>query len=1251
MLKKEEKMPGIRYMSVLLLCLFVAAGNAYPFNGQAPKAGAAQAVPGRLVVKFRSESRPRKLSLSQGVMTTGVTGIDALNRTYRVANMAPFIRPRPAGQSSAGFENVFVLTVGNEIDLAQMQMDYEKLPGVEYAEPDYWVELYEAPNDSLYPRQWNLSNTGQEHFHVLRKDGSNNDQLILTSGIPDADIDADEVFQNPPDNTSTVIVAIIDTGADMKHPDLMANIWVNPGEIAANGIDDDNNGYIDDINGWDFAGDGDIGQGGDNDPTDHDGHGTHCAGIVAAVTNNLSGVAGVAPGAKIMPLKFDPWPLTTIIAAAILYAADNGADVVNMSFGLPFRSHLIDEALDYASNKGVVLCAASGNDFAEKINFPAGSPSVIAVGASNDSDHVTSFSTYGENIEVVAPGLDILSLRAKGTDMYAEAYPREPRVHIIDSMYYLSDGTSMACPHVVGVAAYLRAVSPGLTPDAVRQIIGQTADDYLDPYGVGWNLPGWDKYSGYGRVNLAKALAAAPALRARIESPAPNQVIGGPIDIIGLADGADFTEYTVEYGDGDDPLSWTTLDISNSPVSGGLLASWNTAGLSGRFTIRLRVGTTNVSMVSISLANGTVAEITAPTEGETISNSVAVSGNAYCPDFSHFVLEYGLGVSPAIWDTITVQTVPAFGTTLAGWFVEDITAGDYTLRISVYSRAGLAASDSVLLHIESIFSTNRAWKAKLDGITTIVPNYGDFDADGTNEILVGYSDGIKVYSADGSPKMIGAVSFPSNDFATPIAVGRLDHDNFDDFVALGYDPPIVYGYPSGSASFRNYLGILPGISSNLLTEREIPKIFLKDVNGDGLDEIHIVIYNGSLSKAFLLNADGSLRFSLNYCSSYLPVDMDGDGMDELYVCNDGNGLLKQLSVINGSPTDSLLIQMNGSSFTCMDITAYDIDGDNKPELLVYGYFDDFGYQLYAFDEGLQLKSGWPHDMGIGTFVVPTTPIFGDINNDGSPEYFCTYFDFSSSYILAWNLDGTSFVPGSIGGFFATVPQPSILNMLMLADMNNDGDPELVAAAINDVFFTYNVQRIYAWDKDARMLPGFPLIAEMGVSTYLRYSPVIGDIDKDGNVDFIATTADSGVVFVNFPNVPYDSCHSTAPFWRYNRRMNGVGHGSDSCHSTDVPELEPSLPNGFALGQNAPNPFNSATMIEYAVPSRSHVTISVYDILGRKVRDIVNEPKSSGKYSACWDGRDSGGKEVASGVYFYRIKAGDFAQSRKMVLLK
>ena len=1244
-------MSGMRYLSVLLLCLFVTAGNAYPFYGPAPEANAAQAVPGRLVVKFRTESRPRNLSLRQGVMTTGVTDIDALNRTYRVANLAPFLRSRLAGQSSTGFENIFILNVGNETDLAQMQIDYERLPGVEYAEPEYRVELYESPNDSLYPRQWNLTNTGQEHYHVLRNDGSNNDQLILTRGILDADIDADEVFQNPPDNTSTVVVAIIDTGADMKHPDLEANIWVNPREIPANGIDDDNNGYIDDINGWDFVGDGDIGQGGDNDPTDHEGHGTHCAGIVAAVTNNLSGVAGVAPGAKIMPLKFDPWPLTTIIAAAILYAADNGADVINMSFGLPFQSHLIDEALDYARNKGVVLCAASGNDFTEKINFPAGSPFVIAVGASNDSDRVTTFSTYGENIEVVAPGLAILSLRAKGTDMYGNAYPREPRVHIIDSMYYLSEGTSMACPHVVGVAAYLRAVSPGLSPDAVRQIIRQTADDYLDPYGVGWNLPGWDKYSGYGRVNLAKALAAAPAIRARIESPAPNQVISGSVDITGLADGADFTEYTLEYGEGDDPMSWTVLDISNSPVSGGLLAPWNTAGLSGRYTIRLRVGTTNVSMVSISLANGTIAEITTPTEGETISNSVAISGSAYCPDFSHFVLEYGSGVSPAMWDTIMVQTVAAFGTTLAGWYVEGITAGDYTLRMSVYSRSGLVASDSILLHLESIFSTDRAWKAKLDGITTIIPNYGDIDADGANEILVGDSKGIKVFSADGSPKTIGVPSFPPNDFATPIAVGRLDRDDFDDIVALGYDPPIVYGYPSGSAPFRNYLGILPGISSNLLTEREIPKVFLKDVDSDGLDEIHIVIYSGSLSKAFLLNADGSLRFSLTYYSTYLPVDMDGDGIDELYVCTDKSGLLKQLSVIDGSTTDSLLIQLNGSSFTCMDITAYDIDRDNKPELLVYGYYEDFGFQLYAFDEGLQLKSGWPHNMGIGTFVLPTTPIFGDINNDGTPEYFCTYFDFSSSYILAWNLDGTSFVPGSIGGFFATVPQPSILNMLMLADMNADGQTDLVACAINDVFFTYNVQRIYCWDKNAGILPGFPLIAEMGVSTYLRYSPVIGDIDKDGNVDFIATTADSGLVFVNFPGVPYDSCHSTAPFWRYNRRLNGIGRGSDSCHSTDLPGTEPPVPNGFALGQNFPNPFNSTTMIDYTVPSRSHVIISVYDILGRKVRDIVDESKSPGKYSARWNGKDSGGKEVASGVYFYRIKAGDFAQSRKMVLLK
>ncbi|MEW6016184.1 MAG: S8 family serine peptidase [Candidatus Zixiibacteriota bacterium] len=1059
------------------------------------------------------------------------------------------------------------------------------------------------------------------------------------------------VYQNLPDNTVAVVVAIIDTGVDTGHPDIVDNIWSNPREIAGNGIDDDNNGFIDDIRGWDFGGDGSSTTTGDNNPMDGDGHGTHIAGIVAATADNNIGVAGLARNCRIMPLKIFPLPLTSFIVGAIVYAADNGADVINMSFGLPYASQLMEEAMAYARAKGVVLCAAAGNDFTEFVNYPASSPLTIAVGATDDSDHVASFSTYGNHLDICAPGHSILSLRAGNTDMYADSYPREPNVHIINTRYYLASGTSMACPYVVATAAYLRAVSPGLSPQRVQEILQSSADDILDPYGVNWYLPGWDKFSGYGRVNLYQTLQAAPEIRARITSPLPNEILSGTVDIAGIADGSSFTEYTLEYGQGGNPPNWTVINTSSSPVSSGLLGSWDTAGLNGRYTIRLQAGSDHQSLVSVYLINESSLYLSSPLPDDSLSGSVDIIGSAYCPEFSRLVIEYDLIDSAVNWDTIAVRTVPLFDDFLARWFIDDLPAGDYDLKLTLYSRSGFAGYYQLPVHIGSIFATERAWKIGLGQFPGIIPNYGDFDDDGLNEVVVGGSDGIRFFNLDGTAKTDGAPAVPQNNFTTPVAVGNLDNDGVDDFVAVGYDPPIVYGYPSSEPDFRNYLGVLPSLGSNLVTEAELPRVFLKDLNSDSRDEIHIVLPDYQKSKVFILSSEGQFIRTYDYTSGYHPVDLDGDGVDELYLGHEDFGLIRQVEPLTGVIQDSLIITEGGSTFYTVDISSYDIDNDKEPELLIYGYYRDLGYWLYAFEYGFLPVAGWPRQLNINDFVVPTNPVFGDINGDQIPEYFATYFDFSASYILAWNLDGSSFIPGNADGYFATVPELSVLNMLLLADMNGDSRAEIVACAINDVLFDYRVQRIYAWNQAGEIISGFPIVAEAGNSTYYRHTPVIGDINKNGDVDLVMTTADSSLIFVEFPGAEFSPCTSPAPFWRYDRDMSNMGGIPDSCGPTDISENETLLPSGFSLSQNRPNPFNSSTALTFTLPRKEHLALTIYDILGRPVRTLLDRPLSAGRYEVRWDGLTDKGQPTASGVYLYRIKTSSFAVTRKMVLMK
>ncbi|MCC3406096.1 MAG: S8 family serine peptidase [Microcoleus sp. PH2017_10_PVI_O_A] len=254
-----------------------------------------------------------------------------------------------------------------------------------------------------------------------------------------------------------IVVAVVDSGVDYTHPDLDDNIWQNAGEIPDNGIDDDRNGYIDDIRGWDF-----VYQ--DNNPMDFDGHGTHVAGAIAAERNDF-GITGVAYNAKIMPVRVldanvEGYP--DEIAAGIRYAADNGANVINLSLGGWYPSPLEDEAIGYATDKGVVVVIAAGNEGFTEPDYPAINADRlgIAVGAIDVNDRMDEYSNRaGSKVldYVVAPGIDI--------------YSTTP-----DDSYEIKSGTSMATPHVAGVAALVLNANPTLTPAQVGYILTTTAN-------------------------------------------------------------------------------------------------------------------------------------------------------------------------------------------------------------------------------------------------------------------------------------------------------------------------------------------------------------------------------------------------------------------------------------------------------------------------------------------------------------------------------------------------------------------------------------------------------------------------------------------------------------------------------------------------------------------------------------------------------------------------------------------------------
>ena len=278
------------------------------------------------------------------------------------------------------------MTVGEAVAL------YRSDPDVIFAEPNYRYRLQAVPNDTDLARLWGLINTGQIVNHA--------------AGTVDADVDADLAWDLGQGHAD-VVVAIVDSGIDMAHPDLAANIWTNPDEIE-NGVDDDGNGYIDDIMGWDFLEN-------DNHPIDSHGHGTHVAGIIGAVGDNGTGVVGVNWQVSIMPLRFisaAEYGTTADAIEAIEYADDNGADIINLSWGGPSYSQALKEAIDAAD--ALVVCAAgnNGRELDDTPIYPASydSANILSVAASDADDHPTAFTNFSDNLaDIAAPGTNIFS--------------------------------------------------------------------------------------------------------------------------------------------------------------------------------------------------------------------------------------------------------------------------------------------------------------------------------------------------------------------------------------------------------------------------------------------------------------------------------------------------------------------------------------------------------------------------------------------------------------------------------------------------------------------------------------------------------------------------------------------------------------------------------------------------------------------------------------------------------------------------
>ncbi|MBI3322044.1 MAG: S8 family serine peptidase [Candidatus Omnitrophica bacterium] len=818
----------------------------------------------------------------------------------------------PASASIPDVTHLYLVDLPASADVEAAAAEFRRDPHVAYAQPNLVFEPDATPNDPQFADQY---------AHVK------------THAAPAWDRRWD---------ASAIRVAVIGQGIDIRHPDLAANVWINPcedlnqnGQVDLsdfNGVDDAcpgeaPNGKIDDLRGWDFAG-------GDNDPSPNapqEYHETAVAGVIGAVGNNGLGLAGVCWKAQIMPLRINY--ATDQVVQALQYAYANGADVVNMSFGsydlakYGPNSALKDLIMTGVAN-GVLLVATAGNASISTKRYPGAFDEVLGVASTDSADQRSSFSNWGSWVDVAAPGTDILSTIPGGG-------------------FALVSGTSFAAPYVSGLGALLLAEQPSFDLATLRAVIEYTADKLAA-----------DRFIGSGRVNARRAIESPgiPALFAVIKSPLtgavvnPDQTPGLPIT--GTALGEHFlVEYRAE-ADG----AWHPIGSGLSLIN-GTLALLDAASLAdGFYQIRL------------------TATASSSQESDTVRFSVT--------RLYHDQAGWPKSLPEMLLTSPTVADLDGDGN-------GEIIVGDLAGWVHVYRADG------------TVFP---GWPRQASNLFAFgAPAVGDVDGDGKPDVVAGMlglgsgsAERIFAWKRNGTPLASWIVD---DRVYESLALADLNGDGRDEIIAAETHNGRIHAFTYLSAV--DHRSELSGWPAKLNTTWIRGGPCVGDVDGDGQLEVAVGSPIGSDGQLFLLDRTGQLRpgwpvigGSLFNCAM---GDLDGDGRlevisagstDRLYVYRD-NGTLYP-----GWPSEPVV--RGGLAYSSASVADLDLDG--RPEILVgEGRFSNGdGRSVYVWQSDGQFFPGWPQQAG-GKVGGP--PAVGDLDGDGLPDVVVST---ASGAIDAWN---------------------------------------------------------------------------------------------------------------------------------------------------------------------------------------------------------------------------------------------------------
>ena len=842
-------------------------------------------------------------------------------------------------------------------------------PSVEYVEKNLILKLDLDPNDPYYASS---GSWGQNFADLwgLKKIQSSSAWDVATG-------------------SEGVIVAVIDTGADYNHPDLNGNILRD-----ASGK----------VIGRDFAYS-------DSDPWDDHGHGTHVAGTIGAVGNNALGVVGINWKVKIMPLKvFDAYGRGDAAkgAAAMIYAADSGAKVINNSWGGEGYSETVHQAVEYARSKNVVVVASAGNDTTDALQkSPAMEPGAITVSAFDYNDQIGSFSNFGEKIDVAAPGVEVLSLKASQNNICGSN-------NTVGTNYCYLSGTSMAAPHVSGLAALLLAKNPGFGAEQIRQAVRMGADD------VG--LADWDKNSGYGRINSAKSLGLAAPLEARISSGVKSPD-GKTLTFSGTAGGQGFSSYKLAYASGypSGGKSWQVFKTSSLPVAKNQLGELNIGSLTSNiFTVKLEaVNTSGQSFIDFYFLDRTLLEgwpanpdivntysyYSSPTVADLDSdgNKEVIVGGNY--GRSIFVLSSN-GASRPGWPKNLINnpnyyadsTQPAVGDINGDNKPEIIFAG--------FDEDASGNRTGKVFALKSDGSVLPGWPLSFPDAQPKRPTLGDVNGDGKPEIVFGTTtfsrNNVKLYAV--SAQGVSLTGFPIS-FGTSLtirlALAELTDDKVLEIVAATSDPVRISAFSGQGQALTGW--------PKSVNAKAISHLAIGDVDGDQKSEVFLNTYNRDAGQINGWKANGTVlpgfpvqMIAPNYGyiqhgPSPVLADIDHNNLPEVLSgpCNRCQYVMAVKA--NGAPVPGFPAKLTQETTTFGQLVVLDADGDGKLEIIGAG----FGRGIYAIRENGQLISDWPYTPRGSSSFYWKDPSTGDLNGDGKLELVMP----EDWLIYAWSLPG------------------------------------------------------------------------------------------------------------------------------------------------------------------------------------------------------------------------------------------------------